>query len=137
VIRDVRATLLIVLATCAAAAATAATAMGPAPAGLAVVTATARPAILITRGDVRVEARVRPDADNRVLTIAWSSDTGTAGQTVRPLDGDDGPVLHELLLPATPAANYLFVASVFDKDGHLRGRAEAKILAPDRDGEDR
>jgi hypothetical protein len=99
----------------------------PAP----VVAMLLRPQIMLQRGDIRVEVRVPRHVDNRVLAIAWSSDHGTEGSTIRPLDGDDAAVLHTLALPSQPAANYVFVATVFGPDGRLRGRTDARIVVPD------
>ncbi len=90
-----------------------------------------RPRILAARGDVRVEARVERHADNRILSIAWVSDRGTAGSTQRQLEGADGAVLHTLDLPAQPPGNYFFTATVVGKDGKSRGRADARIVAPE------
>lgn len=95
------------------------------------VTIHVRPQIMIRRGDIRVEVRVPRHTDNRMLAIAWISDVGTAGSTVRPLEGEDALVMHVLALPSQPAANYFFTASVFGSSGKLRGRVEARILAPD------
>lgn len=101
-------------------------AAAPAPVALVV-----RPQILLQRSDVRVEARVPADARNRLLAIAWTSDVGTECSTQRAIAGEDGPVLHVLTLMSQPAANYLFVATLFDAGGHPRGSAQARILAPD------
>ena len=90
-----------------------------------------RPQVMLRRGDIHVEARVPRAAENRLLSIAWSSDTGTAGSTLRPLEGEDAQVLHTLWLPSQPAANYLFVATVFNTLGKPRGRTEARIHVPD------
>lgn len=93
-----------------------------------------RPRFMLQRGDVRVEARVSRHDSNRLLAIAWVSDVGTTGSTQRQLDGADAPVLHPLNLPGQPAANYVFVATVFNSLGKSRGRAEARIHAPESDG---
>lgn len=93
-----------------------------------------RPQLMLQRGDVRVEVRVPRHADNRMLSIAWTSDAGTAGSTMRPLEGDDAIVLHTLALASQPAANYLFVATVFNRLGKPRGRAEARIVVPNDAG---
>ena len=91
-----------------------------------------RPTIMIQRrGDIHVEARVPRDADNRILAIAWTSDGGTAGESQRPLEGDDAPVLHTLWLPSQPAAHYLFVATLINKLGKVAGTARAEIHVPD------
>jgi hypothetical protein len=90
-----------------------------------------RPLVMLQRGDIRVEVRVPRHGENRLLSIAWSSDIGTAGSTLRPLEGEDAQVLHTLALPSQPAANYLFVAAVFNDAGKLRGRAEAKVVVPE------
>lgn len=96
-----------------------------------VVSLRVRPQVMLQRGDVRVEVRVPRHADNRLLSIAWSSDYGTAGTTLRQLDGDDAAVLHTLNLPSQPPANYVFVAAVFGPAGALRGRDDARIVVPD------
>lgn len=98
-----------------------------------VATLLVRPQVMLQRGDVRVEVRTPRHQDNRLLEIAWSSDVGTAGRTLRPLDGEDAPVLQTLDLPGTPAANYLFIATVFNRLGKARGRAEARIHTPEGD----
>jgi hypothetical protein len=96
-----------------------------------VVTLQVRPQVMLQRGDVRAEVRTPRHSENRLLEIAWSSDVGTAGRTMRPLDGEDAPVLQTLDLPGTPAANYLFVATVFNALGKPRGRSEARITVPE------
>lgn len=90
-----------------------------------------RPLVMLMRGDIRVEVRVPRHAENRILAISWTSDTGSLGSTMRGLDGEDAPVLHTLNLPGQPAANYVFLASVFDTHGKPRGRAEAHIHTPE------
>lgn len=93
-----------------------------------------RPTIMIQRrGDIHVEARIPRDADNRLLAIAWTSDGGSAGESQRPLEGDDAPVLHTLWLPSQPAAHYLFVATLINKLGKVAGTARAEIHVPDVD----
>lgn len=96
-----------------------------------VVTLQVRPHLMLQRGDMRVEVRVPRHADNRLLSIAWSSDTGSEGSTLRPLEGDDAAVLHTLDLRSQPLGSYLFVATVFNRAGKPRGRAEARVLAPE------
>lgn len=96
-----------------------------------VIALTVRPQILASRGDVRVEARVQRHVDNRILAIAWVSDHGTAGSTQRQLEGEHSALLHTLELPAQPSANYYFTATVVGKDGKPRGRADARIVAPE------
>lgn len=105
-------------------------ALAAAPSSPPCVTLLVRPHFLLQRGDVRIEARVPRHADNRQLTIAWDSDNGSAGATMRPLAGEDAQVLHTLNLPSQPSANYLFVATVFASSGKVRGRAEARIHSP-------
>jgi hypothetical protein len=90
-----------------------------------------RPQLMLQRGDIRLEARVPRHADNRRLAIAWTSDVGSAGATQRQIDGEDGPVLHVLMLSSQPPANYLFVATVIDRAGKACARAEASIHAPE------
>jgi hypothetical protein len=90
------------------------------------LTLLARPTFMLRRGDIRIEVRVLRHADNRRLAIAWTSDVG--------IDGQDGPVLHVLTLPSQPAANYLFVATVIDRAGKPRGRAQAQIRLAGDDG---
>lgn len=96
-----------------------------------VVALTARPLIMLTRGDIHIDAHVPAHADNRRLAIAWTSDVGSSGETQRVLDGNDAETHHDLWLHAQPPANYVFFASVFDAHGTLRGRAEARIVTPD------
>lgn len=96
-----------------------------------VVTLLVRPQVMLQRGDIRVEVRVPPHADNRALAIAWSSDHGTEGSTLRPLEGEDAATLETLTLRSQPPANYLFVATVFGAGGRARGRADARISAVD------
>jgi hypothetical protein len=98
------------------------------------LTLLARPTFMLRRGDIRIEVRVLRHADNRRLAIAWTSDVGSAGATQRQIDGQDGPVLHVLTLPSQPAANYLFVATVIDRAGKPRGRAQAQIRLAGDDG---
>jgi hypothetical protein len=93
-----------------------------------------RPTFMIARGDIRIEARVPRDADNRQLTIAWDSDGGSVGNTMRPLEGEGAPVLHTLNLPSQIPANYRFVATLFNQVGKVRGRAEARIHVPEAGG---
>ncbi|HXO85219.1 MAG TPA: hypothetical protein VN803_06815 [Gemmatimonadales bacterium] len=90
-----------------------------------------RPRVMLQRGDIRIEARVPRDVRNQILAIAWSSDVGSAGVTQRPLEGEDAPVLHVLELRSQPAANYRFVATVYDRAGKIRGRTEATVQIPD------
>lgn len=99
-----------------------------------IVSLVVRPQIMLGRGDIRIEARVPRSADNRLISIAWTSDRGSAGSTLRPLEGEDAMVLHTLWLTSQPAANYLFVATVFNQLGKPRGRAEARIVVPDDGG---
>jgi len=96
-----------------------------------IVSILVRPQIMLQRGDIRVEVRVPRHRDNRRLLIAWTSDVGTEGSTIRPLEGEDAAVLHVLALPSQPAANYTFVAAVFNSLGKLRGRADGRIVVPD------
>lgn len=96
-----------------------------------VVALQVRPQIMLQRGDIRIEARVPRDGENRLLSIAWSSDVGSEGATLRQLEGNDALVLHTLWLPSQPAANYVFVATVFNRGGKPRGRAEARVLVPE------
>jgi hypothetical protein len=103
-------------------------------AGTTPVSLLVRPQLMLQRGDIRIEARVPRSAENRLLSIAWSSDTGSEGSTLRQLEGEDAAVLHTLWLPGQPPANYLFVATVFNTLGKPRGRAEARIVVPDGDG---
>src|SRR5258708_5710835 len=99
------------------------------------LTLVVRPLILLSRGDVRVEARVPRDTDNRLLAITWSSDVGTAGETIRQLDGEDAAVLHTLWLPNTPPAHYLFLATLIDRHGKIAGRDRAEIHTSGADGD--
>lgn len=99
--------------------------------GSDVVSLIARPQIMLQRGDVRIEVRVPRHADNRLLSLAWSSDHGTDGASVRPLEGDEAAALQTFSLTSQPAANYLFVATVFGAGGRPRGHAEARIVTPD------
>jgi hypothetical protein len=64
-----------------------------------VVALQVRPQFMIARrGDIAVQVRVPRSAENRLLSIAWSSDVGSAGSTLRPLEGEDAQVLHTLTL---------------------------------------
>jgi hypothetical protein len=113
---------------------------GPVPrvvgmAGLKAVTIKVSPSIMIARrSDVRVEVRVPHDEANRLLSITWSSDTGSVGSSWRPLDGEDAPVLHTLTLPSQPLGRYTFIASLFDRTWKLRARDEARIITPEVEG---
>jgi hypothetical protein len=95
------------------------------------VTLIVRPLVMIQRGDIRIEARVPRHSANRLLAIAWTSDVGTLGSTIRQLDGEDAEVLHTLNLPSQPPSNYTFTATVVGADGKPRGRTEARIHVPD------
>lgn len=106
-------------------------AAAPAPRPVSLIV---RPAFMIARGDIRVEVRVPRDADNRQLTIAWDSDGGSVGNTARALEGEDAAVLHTLNLPSQIPANYRFVATLFNRAGKVRDRAEARIRVPEAGG---
>jgi hypothetical protein len=94
------------------------------------------PSVMLTRReDIRVEARVPRNPENRLLAIAWVSDVGSQGSTLRKLEGDDALVLHTLWLRTQPAANYVFRATVFNRLGQPRARAEARIRVPDEGGD--
>lgn len=110
---------------------------GPVPpavgmAGLKAVTIKVVPVIMVARrSDVRVEVRVPHDEANRLLSITWTSDSGSVGSSWRQLEGEDAPVLHTLTLPSQPLGRYTFIASLFDRAGKLRARDEARIITPD------
>lgn len=97
----------------------------------AAVVLTVRPLIMQTRSNIHIEARVPPHAENSLLTIAWTSDSGSTGETTRQLEGEDAPLLHTRDLPSQPPANYVFLATVFNRVGKIRGQAQAAILMPD------
>lgn len=98
------------------------------------VTMTVRPQIMLNRGDIHVEVRVPRNPENRFLSIAWTSDHGSEGSTLKTIDGDDGPVLFTLWLRSQPAANYIFLATLIDAHNKSVGQAQGKILFPDPDG---
>lgn len=98
------------------------------------VSVTTQPHIMIRRGDIRVDARVEHNAENRLLSIAWTSDVGSTGSTLRELAGEDAPLVTTLWLRDQPAAHYLFVATLINKLGKIAGRAETEILVPDNGG---
>lgn len=103
-----------------------------APSALPPLSLKVQPTFMVARrGDIRVEARIPRSAENRQLSIAWSSDVGSAGSTQHQIDGEDDAVLHTLNLPSQPAANYLFVAALYDRAGKLRSRQEARIHTPE------
>ena len=95
-----------------------------------------RPQVMLplTRSDIRVELRIPRHAHHRQYAIAWTSDTGSVGSTVRDLDGEASAVLHPLLLRDQPAGHYLFVAGVYDTAGKLVGRETAEIRTPISEG---
>lgn len=99
------------------------------------VTLQVRPAIVLpmTRVDVRLELRIPRHADHRAYSVAWTSDVGSEGSLARQLEGDASEVLHTHLLRGQPAANYQFVAAVYDARGRAVGRHTAEIRSPDPD----
>lgn len=94
---------------------------------------TVRPQIMISRSDMRIEVVVPPNERNRMLSISWDSDRGTAGSTLRTIDGENGPVIHELEIRSAPPANYVFVAVLFDAHGKRIATTTARVSGPEVD----
>lgn len=94
------------------------------------VSLTVRPTIMLQRGDIHVQVRVPPNAQNRILAIAWDSEGGSVGETQRQIAGEDGPVLFDLWLRSQPAAHYVFFVTLYDTRGHICGRDTATITTP-------
>jgi hypothetical protein len=74
------------------------------------------PSACVAPCSVRVAVRVFPDQTNRSLTIAAESIAFYRSST-RPLEGDHGPRLHELILHEIPAGLYDVRATVTRSNG--------------------
>jgi hypothetical protein len=97
--------------------------------GESCLTLQVRPQVMLpmTRRDITVEVRIPRHAHHRKFAIAWTSDVGTEGSTVRDLEGEASAVLQPLLLRDQPAGHYWFTAAVFDDTGRRVGQQSAEI----------
>lgn len=86
-----------------------------------------RPQTMLQRGDIEARVSIQPNDANRQLILAWQSDLG-AGESSHQLDGDS-PSVHVFRLRDQPAAEWEFVASVF-QGSKLACQAVGTIQAP-------
>ena len=91
-----------------------------------------RPRIMLSKGDIRVEAHVAPNAANRYLVIAWDSDAAV-GSSLFQLDGADAAVIQTLYMRDQAPVHYLFEARLYGSGDKLLARAEGEIHVPDSD----
>lgn len=91
---------------------------------------TARPSIVLTRSDLRIEAHIVPDVDNAAVVLTWASIAGSSGSSRRPLDGADAPVIQVWDLRDQIPAHYVFVAALYGQRGERRGQAQAEVHTP-------
>ena len=99
------------------------------------LTLAVRPLVMLTRGDISAQIRVAASERNRAMVLSWTSDYGTAGSTVKQVDGENGPVLFRIELPAQPPANYEFTATLFGEQSKRLASASAVIRTPDNGGQ--
>lgn len=95
------------------------------------LTLAVRPLVMIERGLITAEIRVAASERNRAVVLSWTSDEGSAGSTVKGIDGEDGPVLFRIELPAQPPANYEFTATLFGEQSKRLASATAIVRTPD------
>jgi len=87
-----------------------------------------RPQVLLSRGDVDVQAHVARHTDHRALVVVWNSDTGAAGSRSFDLEGTDtDTVLFQWTNKDQPAGRYTFEARVSDAGGRALGSSHAEI----------
>lgn len=91
-----------------------------------------RPLVMITAGDVYVEARIRRHADHRAYDIVVTSvDGNEAISGPYALAGVDGPALVNLMLKAYPAADYVVEVRIYNQSGEVVARARQEVRTAD------
>lgn len=80
---------------------------------------TAEPRIGYAPGHVLVTVYAKPDANNRIFSLAiGATDSGFAASSQRSLDGDnERGELAKVTYKDVPPGNYLVVAALFDRHG--------------------
>ncbi len=84
------------------------------------------PATSFEPSTVRVEVRVLPDADNRVLRVSADSG-GFYWSSERQLEGASAPKLSVFECRDIPAGDYDVRAQVIASNGHLRSAARREM----------
>src|SRR3954470_4185904 len=65
------------------------------------------------KGGLRLLTTVEPNAENRILVIAWDLEGGSAGSEQIQLDGKDADKFFERHYNYRPGMHYIFVASLY------------------------
>lgn len=74
--------------------------------------------------DIRVLAKLTPNADNRVLILALTSDDAEERLSERPIDGINGPNLLQLTFDKVGSGNYLVKGWVIRTTGRFQAASQ-------------